>query len=502
MPKSLFSKLSSSSSGSSTRSSSKLDLESQQKKNLDAVKQRRNAQSLLELIQDLEDEEGVVGRYQEYWKESNGDKEVEYDIFSIGHFLGQLEITDEADLSYILPLLEKVDEEAKSLLIMQEIGKGRKVNKEDFKEILPKIHYNYKSKVIIVWIEAQPNLLDISLSDLNDFLGHELQAIIGWLKAQPNLADISLNDFLGNVDDPGHKSILKSFLEKVPPEKVSDYLEQIVNLPNMKEDAIIDALGIVKTAPIKPASVEMTDLLLSSSSSETPAAAVDKVSELRKFINNDSSCNKNDKLVTTLEKLIDDNKANPNPTSPYRGAGLKVEIAREGVKVTGLEIKEVFSPENNRFYDSSETGAKPINLDLKEYKIVAFDCSASHKKISALFEEKQAPGEAAKKIAEYFHQPGMVSFEIENKAGERKIIYCDNTKNKTAIFAPEVVKSAISSKDAMDAAQAQSTKWSSLSSILEKDEQKAIAIIEQNPTPSLHQPSATQTQRSNQAGRG
>ena len=249
-------------------------------------------------------------------------------------------------------------------------------------------------------------------------------------------------------------------------------------------DTITEEEGIDNSRSPSP-TVDKPSLSSSSSSSPEINSTLstikeeEKFAEVKKYINGDTY-KIGDPNVKAFAAAIESNEKNPIPTTPYRGIGVKVnikEITNEEneTTVTGLEITDIFSSDVPRFSrigdGTSETLDEASTKNLKHQMITEVFVEGEYKPISKLFSEK-GNERAKEEIAKIFHQNGPVKFRIGSQE-----YGCDNSKNKSAIFAPmlDKVKPIDGSKDESGVDITNQT-WSAFSKILERDNDAEIKI--------------------------
>lgn len=125
-----------------------------------------------------------------------------------------------------------------------------------------------------------------------------------------------------------------------------------------------------------------------------------------------------------LQKEIDSQIGNPNPTKAYRGVGLKASLEAEG-EIKGLRINEIFAPEVKRFNHASGNAA---NDNLAGKIITEIFLEDEWQSIASVINLEQGK----EKIAACFHGKGEVKFKTHDNVEYS----CDNSKNKSAIFVP------------------------------------------------------------------
>lgn len=135
--------------------------------------------------------------------------------------------------------------------------------------------------------------------------------------------------------------------------------------------------------------------------------------------------------LLTFQQGINSQTNNINPTSSYRGIGVRAQKVAEGFKITN-----VFSPEVERFYDSS---GKILDL---EGGLIITQVKKDGEFVNVL-------KLSDKDLAKQFHKNSEVEFKIKNNTGQEITVKCDNRKNKLAIFAPEQDQSGFMSLSKM-----------------------------------------------------
>ncbi len=201
--------------------------------------------------------------------------------------------------------------------------------------------------------------------------------------------------------------------------------------------------------------------------------------------------------LQNFKKGIEFNKDKPNPTTPYRGIGVLFEI----IKGEGLKINKIFSPGVKRFKKcgEGEAGEDTVgHVDLLEGWIVTDIIRYDAKGVT---NQTSVNDMDPKELAEFFHQESRVSFIVKDQG----MFSCDNSINKSAIFAPnnEPSSKSASSEGTADAEERSTTpanNFSALSEMMISNQVKAKAAINQaielGARPSAAPSSASSSRRS------
>ncbi len=182
-------------------------------------------------------------------------------------------------------------------------------------------------------------------------------------------------------------------------------------------------------------------------------------SEIKDYISNNANTQANDEV----KKLVQGIAAQTNETNPksaYRGIGAKGELVEEyslkgsTVKSKGIKLSSVFSHDIERFMlEGYGVGSKTLEGKI----ITSVTINGADATIAEIFYNNSGDAtKALRAIAAAFHAEGMVNFTTSDGSKYS----CDNTNNKTAIFAPGKLN-----------------EWSALSEMLDKDKDAAEEAI-------------------------
>lgn len=212
----------------------------------------------------------------------------------------------------------------------------------------------------------------------------------------------------------------------------------------------------IPSAPTKPGTSPRSPRTTSFYSTEVKNA-------IQVFLNNstDASTDASQlEIVKKFEEKVNEQTNNPNPQTPYRGIGALskiVEYGDAGAKKKGLQLLEIFSPENGRFTKDSKKECPG-----KGEIIYSIEVEGSIINLDDVFKAKYDDKEAIKEIVGYFHSNAQVKFTTD-----KGVYSCDNRNNKTAIFAPNSARQVSTSGPT----------FSTLSSILQSDRDRGDEIL-------------------------
>lgn len=189
------------------------------------------------------------------------------------------------------------------------------------------------------------------------------------------------------------------------------------------------------------------------------------------------------KSECAISKVAEKNRAEVNPTTPYRGIGVKadlVQLGEDGDMDIALKISDIFSddgdPWRKRFFGIDPKDGKTrksVDCDeLRDKYITHVNIDGKEKSLNDLYKEKGGDIAAVQKaIASALHSNEVVTFVTQKlgddgrfEEGSIREVKCDNQIAKTAIFAPTKL-----TKDD------KKTNFMALSQMLEKDEYQVHA---------------------------